>query len=326
VLVLLYSRENLSGEYINPTSYNVNTGFLAIIDGERAQSYRITRNTQIKLNDQPAGVNMISGRYKVAQKSQGPGMTLTSLSLIDVPRRLSAPDARSFLLGAVIVEFAVILLIVTNAAASTVTREKEDGTLDLLLSTPITSRYYIWGKLRGLVSFAVPLIVVPVVSCLVFILYDLVGGSGRQQWVVLPEALVLMPALLVILVAFASIVGMNLSLRQKTTVRAVMISLAVVIGLFALLGWCGFEIASSSSEVGLVFGAFSPLTVIMLLINPELYGGSIFTGGDPSRIIQARIVIFIFSLAACGAYAAIIWAMYKSMVKNFDMTIRRQQR
>jgi hypothetical protein len=30
----------------------------------------------------------------------------------------------------VIVEFAVILLIVTNAAASTVTREKEDGSLD----------------------------------------------------------------------------------------------------------------------------------------------------------------------------------------------------
>ena len=54
----------------------------------------------------------------------------------------------------------------TNAAASTVTREKEDGTLDLLLTTPITSHYYIWGKLRGLVSFVLPLIAVPVVSAL----------------------------------------------------------------------------------------------------------------------------------------------------------------
>jgi hypothetical protein len=105
-----------------------------------------------------------------------------------------------------------------------------------------------------------------------------------------------------------------------------MISLAIVIGLFALLGWCGFEIASSGSEIGLVFGAFSPLTVIMLLINPEQYGGSIFLQGDPDRVFTARLVIFLFSLAACGAYAALIWAMYKSMVKNFDMTIRRQQR
>ena len=27
-----------------------------------------------------------------------------------------------------------------------------------------------------------------------------------------------------------------------------------------------------------------------------------------------------------NAYAAIVWAMYKSMVKNFDMTIRKQSR
>ena len=72
----------------------------------------------------------------------------------EIPRLTSSSgQVRQFLLGASVVELAVILLIVTNAAASTVTREKEDGTLDLLLSTPITSRYYIWGKLRGLVSF-----------------------------------------------------------------------------------------------------------------------------------------------------------------------------
>jgi len=44
---------------------------------------------------------------------------------------VTAVDARQFCCATVI-ELAVILLIVTNAAASTVTREKEDGTLDLL--------------------------------------------------------------------------------------------------------------------------------------------------------------------------------------------------
>jgi len=39
-----------------------------------------------------------------------------------------------------------------------------------------------------------------------------------------------------------------------------------------------------------------------------------------------RITIFISSFAAVSAYTAIVWAMYKSMVKNFDMTIRRQSR
>ena len=29
---------------------------------------------------------------------------------------------------------------------------------------------------------------------------------------------------------------------------------------------------------------------------------------------------------AVGAYTAVVWSMYTSMVKNFDMTIRRQSR
>ena len=169
---------------------------------------------------------------------------------------------------------------------------------------------------------------VPVVSCGVFIVYDLfsmLGGSNRR-WLVLPEAVVLIPALLVILVAFASIVGMNLSLRQKTTVRAVMISLAIVIGLFALLGFCGTQLATNGEEVGLVLGSFSPLTVIMLLIDPVQFGGGMFLRGNSSEESTARLIVFLFALAACAGYGAVIWGMYKSMVKNFDMTIRRQQR
>src|SRR3954452_2200096 len=100
-------------------------------------------------------------------------LTLTQVPLRPVQRAIAPEDVRKYLLGLSVVEFAVILLIVTNAAASTVTREKEDGTLDLLLSSPITSRYYIWGKLRGLVSFVLPLVAVPAASALMFVIYDL---------------------------------------------------------------------------------------------------------------------------------------------------------
>ena len=154
---------------------------------------------------------------------------------IDDVRRSSCSARR-------IIEFAVILLIVTNAAASTVTREKEDGTLDLLLSTPITSRYYIWGKLRGLVSFVLPLIAVPVAQR-----GDLrrlrsasassaIGTIRNFQWIVFPEAIVLLPAMLVIVVAFAAILGMQMSLRCRKTVMAVMISLGIVVGICAAHG------------------------------------------------------------------------------------------
>src|SRR5205823_5038503 len=155
-------------------------------------AFRVSPQVQVTLNKQPADLGSLHGRYQVTNKGVGPRGELLTLDLADIPRELSTQDTRSFLLGIVIVEFAVILLIVTNAAASTVTREKEDGSLDLLLTTPITSRYYIWGKLRGLVSYVLPLVAVPVASILLFIVYDffrvLSSGGVDIKWLVFPEA------------------------------------------------------------------------------------------------------------------------------------------
>lgn len=331
VVCIFYATESETPRHlVAQGAYNPTTQSLSV-QGHPDSPFRLPPTAGVYIDGQPAALSQIRGRFSLVESTYSNVNGIKTISRIDlrsIGRRLDIDDARRFLLGMVFLEVAVILLIVTNAAASTVTREKEDGTLDLLLSTPITSRYYIWGKLRGLVAFAVPLIIVPVVSCLVFIIYDVmaIAMNRRQPFLVLPEALLLFPVLLVILVAFASIMGMMMSLRLKTTVRAVMISLAIVIGLFALLGWCGSQLAARGGDVGLVFGAFSPLTVIMVLISPEQYGGSTFLQNDPDGKVRARIIIFLFSLAACGAYAAVIWAMYKSMVKNFDMTIRKQQR
>src|SRR5262249_3204276 len=163
------SREKLTGSYINPASFDPDKSTLIILTGDAAQNYRVSSTAAVKLNKQESTIDALRGRYQVTNKAFGSRGEITAIDLEDVPRQLSATDPRSFLLGAVIVEFGVILLIVTNAAASTVTREKEDGTLDLLLTTPITSRYYIWGKLRGLVSYVLPLVAVPVASAIIFI-------------------------------------------------------------------------------------------------------------------------------------------------------------
>ncbi len=300
------------------------TVFIQGVDGG---TYGISPTVQVTINgDEVDSLRdadrrlMVKTPLAIEMRSGVP--TVTRLALVDVGRRLDADTARDILLGLVLLEVATILLIVTNASASTVTREREDGSLDLLLSTPITSRYYIWGKLRGLVSFALPLVLIPVASIAVFVLADLVAGGSRP--LILAESLITVPALLIVMVAFASIVGMNLSLRTGSTVKSVMSSLAVVMGLFALLGWCGTAIASSGQSIALAFAAFSPLSVMMIQIDPAAFGGESII--DPQDGIMSRAVLTVFALAACGAYAAGVFALYKSMVKNFDMTIRRQQR
>lgn len=331
-LVVLFSRERITGQYITTGSYDPARRVLLVFDAEKSAKYSVPDTIKVTVNRQESGLSALEGRYVVDKIGVGGRQELTSIDLVDIKRDLSAADTRSFLLGALIVEFAVILLIVTNAAASTVTREKEDGSLDLLLTTPITSRYYIWGKLRGLVSYVLPLVAVPVVSVIIFIFFDIVRRWSKPdpafEWIVFPEALLILPGLLIIVAAFASILGMQMSLKCRTTVRAVMSSVGIVMGVCGGLAWCGYSALAGmrgTGEPSLVLGAFSPFTVLTILVDPMRYGGSAFqpSEGDPNT---GRIIVLIFSWIATGLYALLVWTLYKSMVKHFDMTIRKQSR
>jgi hypothetical protein len=69
--------------------------------------------------------------------------------------------------------------------------------------------------------------------------------------------------------------------------------------------------------------SLSPITSIVLMIGPhDLVSPS--RAADFSGL--SRLYATLFSLAATGGYVAVAWWMYTTMVKNFDMTIRRQSR
>jgi ABC-type transport system involved in multi-copper enzyme maturation permease subunit len=275
--------------------------------------------------------------------------------------RNAAQRTRELLLGLILVEFSVSLLVATNTSASAVTKERESQTLDLLLVTPITSRYYIWGKLRGLVSFMLPFAAVPTVTVLMVVLYDLFAGMhfassggavydptsgaplavtgfwGRalaREWVVWPETLVTLPLLLTTLMAWACMLGLQLSLKWSRTIVSVMASVGVLAGICSVLGVCGFAAANNLKWFGVLVSAFSPFTAICMLIDPAYFSRDVFAAGggggaagspgvlDPQW--AGRSLLLFSVLLASGVYCSIIWGMYRSMVKNFDMIIRRQ--
>ena len=337
VLLYRFSDQPQPAQYILPgLSYHPDQGTLAVYDKTSSHTYAVGANTPIKIKQNPKDdghpgqLTDLNHRYAITFDAND-NNTLSSITLTPWARRLNEETVRNYLLGAAVLEFAVVLLIVTNAAASAVTREKEDGTLDLLLTTPITSRYYIWGKLRGLVYFVLPLLAVPAASVLLFVLYDLfrfgTGGGDEEssRWIAFPEAVLLMPAMLVIVTAFAAILGMQMSLRLRTTVLAVMSSVGIVVGICGLLGWCGYTFLNyrDAGGVALFVGSFSPFTLLTMLINPYDFAEHAFNDPDQSG---NRITIAISTAAAVGVYTAVVWAMYKSMVKNFDVLIRKQQR
>lgn len=240
---------------------------------------------------------------------------------------LSVDLTRYWLTALVWIELLVVLLVVTSTAATALTREKEALTMELLTSTPLTSRYIIAGMLQGLVRLVIPLIAVPVATVAAFALTDLVRVGTTP--VTTPEAIVGVPLLLIAYTALAALVGLHFSLTLKKTVQAVMVSVAVVLGGAGLLWACGAAVAGGGSTVSAVILPFTPFPALQTLLDPWRVVGSDRIGwnvGPPTaeELTGVRMLAIIFSAIAAAAYAAVAFGVYASLEKNYDMTVRRQ--
>ncbi|HRX84907.1 MAG TPA: ABC transporter permease subunit [Phycisphaerae bacterium] len=227
---------------------------------------------------------------------------------------------RSWLAGIVAIEFGIVLIIATNTAASSLTKDKESNSLDIMLTTPLTSEYIIWGKLRGLVSFVLPLILVPAVSLLIFAVYDLLKRPPER--VAYLETAVEVGLLLVVFAAYACMLGLHFSLKQKKTIRAVILAVGVLIvaNLVAYFFWQA--IIEAADILGTSLAPATPFTAIGTLIDPSMLFAS--TQEYLSKVPAIRISALVGCAIFVCLHAAIVFSWYKSMVKGFDMIIRKQ--
>jgi len=232
---------------------------------------------------------------------------------------ITPATARNWLSAIVLIEFVTMLLLATNTAATAITREREANTMELLLATPLTSQYIIFGKLRGLVSFTVPLIVVPWLSVAMFVVYDLFAGSSRP--VVYPEVVLELPALMLAYSAFACMLGLQTSLKSKRTVQAVITSVGILVVVGFGIGMCGFLFTSQAADtIGPVVAPFTMVVGIATAIHPELTMDTT----NVATPVEARSFVFIGTIAAVFVYGLIVHRMYRNLVQNFDMTVRKQ--
>lgn len=239
-----------------------------------------------------------------------------------VQPNVAAEMMRNWLTVIVWIETVVILLVVTNTAAGTLTREKESQTVEILLTTPLTSDYIIGGMLQGLVRFAVPLILVPSGTIAIFAIADLFRTANP---VVTFEAALIVPVILVAFCAEAAVIGLQFSLTSRKTVQAAIISISIVLGASAVLWACGAAMLGSGRDIAAIVLPFTPLHALQTAIDVQ----SLFD--DPkaatgASLAQARTIRTISSVVAALVYLAITYTLYKNMVKGFDMIVRRQSR
>jgi ABC-type transport system involved in multi-copper enzyme maturation permease subunit len=237
---------------------------------------------------------------------------------------------RAALLTLLLGELAVIVLVAIYMSAGCVSREREDGTLDLILTTPVTPQRYIWGKLRGLVSFLTLMLCAPVLTLAVASTYATITGAQASYFIpgssggsttralLLPEAPLLLAAMLVPFVAMCVMVGMSASLKAKGVLGAVIPAVGMVGCIALLTGFCGWAAVSQIPFVGPMINALSPTTNLLMILNPwENVSGFASAPG------AGRVSLVIAALAAAAGYSAVVYAMLTRMVSSFDMTVRR---
>jgi len=231
-------------------------------------------------------------------------------------------SARQWLIGVVMVEFVMVLFMAANTAATAITRERDDGTMELLISTPLTSRYIIWGKLRGLISFAVPLMCVPAVTVLLAAGLDWFRGVDPPL-VGLVSALIL-PLLLAVYAAFACMVGLQMSLKSARSVQAVLAAMAILVVAAFGLSACGFGAAGTGAEFGALIAPLTFVAAVILVLDPEQIMSAGRAAGGTAQSVQALMVIG--TVVAVGLYGAIVAGTYRSMVNSFDVIVRKQSK
>jgi ABC-type transport system involved in multi-copper enzyme maturation permease subunit len=247
---------------------------------------------------------------------------------------MSSADVRLALLGIVGAEVAVVLLTAVSLSATAVSREREDGTLDILLTTPIQPGPYLAGKLRGIIQFLAPMLVVPTVTLGAAAVYVLARGFGAAGGVDLPvsagTATVTLPAMLpegaleyppVMLgfTAFAVMVGLQWSIKSKGTIGSAVgaVFATGIVGL--VLGLCGMAGGQSIPGIGAFMNALTPFNLVAATVTPESVA---------ERTIEEGLTLYRGSLAVgavvAGLLAAVaVWAMHRAMKTTFMFTVRK---
>jgi len=113
----------------------------------------------------------------------------------------------------------LIVLLSTIIAATTVSREREDGTLVLLATTPVECATYVEGKVRGIGRNIVFLVALPFVHVLIFTIAGVIS----------PWSFLFLLLSIPIAAAASIVQGIFVSLLFPTTLRAILASVILII-------------------------------------------------------------------------------------------------
>jgi ABC-type transport system involved in multi-copper enzyme maturation permease subunit len=249
-------------------------------------------------------------------------------------RAISPDNFRTFILVLVSGELLIVIFSAITISASSIAKEREDGTLDLLLTTSITPKTYLTGKVRGLVMHLLPMVLVPcltmmAVGALVLIDQDnaivsdqLVANSQGDKAISVPLALVapaiLTPLVVIPYIAFCLTLGLLWSMRSRGTIGAIIATLILIFVVTSGLGICLIP-SSYLGDGGSFFGTLSPINLLFSTLTPANTLPNLMNQG----VMRANIMLGLFTIIAGILWTLISIGLLRSMSASFVVIVRR---
>ncbi len=195
-------------------------------------------------------------------------VTLVAAAMLGLHQSLATehPETGNLALGVALL-FVLSLVMVNALAVTSITTERDLGSLDLLLVTDIEPAEFIFGKLWGVFYVAKEMVVLPLVVC-VYLWW--------QRAVTLEHLLYLAGGLCVMNV-FVATLGLHVGLVYTNSRTAVAVSLGTVFFLFVGIAACMRIIVSFSGAfqlqlapfLALLFGGSTGLFIALGAKNPS---------------------------------------------------------
>ncbi len=260
---------------------------------------------------------------------------LTTLFLTTM---ISGDFYRNSILFLVIGEFLIVTFSAISLSASAIAKEREDGSLDLLLTTSITPRMYLGGKMRGLVLHLLPMALVPCITMMVVGLIVLAAPTISVVSDVLvqpaynnltavnfpvPLAIfsssLLFPVVFIPYIMFCMTLGLLWSVRSKGTIGAIITTLIFVFVITAGLNMCLIP-AQSLGFLGSFPSAISPLNDVISTLNASIL---IHPTVQSNGVANANISMGIASIISGLLWSLMCLGLLRSMSSSFVVTVRR---
>ena len=136
---------------------------------------------------------------------------------VAVAARADRPD-RLAVAAAIVPMMLASLLAVTALAVTSITAERDRGTLDLLLVSDLEPAEFVWGKLLGVIAAAREIVLLPLVLC----------GALAVIGVATPEHASSLGLGLAVLVFFAAVLGIYAGLSHPASRQAIAVALGII--------------------------------------------------------------------------------------------------